>query len=236
LGNNFTKTIEKLLHEIFCEALKIDLKYEDFVSAIVSAYGFRPKKVVYAKLISKIETLIETMRIQPVKHLRSEIDSVDLLRNLISGRKEIVKAYLIDDLGLPEIYALAKSFGYPNLSLKVIVNEIGNTQTFKTIFGVNYMNELSRILGAQLITGQDRLVHEIFSRWVNYDELLRLMEKLLPTRLLEIIDAAPVIIIADHGYDVGHAGGYYRLCHGLECRKALLSMICPIILVSGQLS
>ena len=236
MENNFTKTIEKLLHEIFCEALKINLKYRDFVNAIVSAYGFRPKKVAYAKLIGKIEMLIETMRIQLGKHARIEIDSVELLRNLISSRKEILRAYLIDDLGLPEIYALAKSFGYPNLSLKVIINEIGNTQTFKKIFGVNYMNELSRILGAQLITRQDRLVHEIFSRWVNYDELMRLMEKLLPTRLLEIIDAAPAIIIADHGYDIEYAGGYYKLCHGLECRKALLSMICPIILVSGRIS
>ncbi len=234
MENSFTKTIERLIHEIICEALKTNLKYEDFASVMISAYGFRPIKVGYARLVSKIETLIATMHKLSIKHSRSNIDSVSLLRNLISGRKGIIKAYLVDDLGLPEIYALAKSFGYPNLSLKVIVNEMGNTQTFKEIFGVNYMNELSRILGAQLIAGQDRLVHEIFGRWVTYNELLRLMGKLLPTRLLEIIDEAPAIIIADHGYDVEHVGGYYRLCHGLECRKALLSMICPIILVSSQ--
>jgi len=233
---NGTKTVERLLHETLCEALKYSIRYEDFVGAMASAYGFRPKKVAYAKLVGKIETLIEVMRKQSIKHFRTEVDSVNLLRNLISGRKAIEKAYLIDDLGLPEIYALAKNFGYSNLSLKVMINEVGNTQTFKNIFGVNYMNELSRILGAQLITRQDRLVHEIFSRWVSYDELLRLMEKLLPTRLLEIIDAAPAIIIADHGYDIEHSGGYYRLCHGSECRKALFSMICPIILVSGRIS
>ena len=233
MENNLTKIIEKLLHEIFCEALKINLNYEDFVGAMVSAYGFRPKKVAHARVVDKIETLIETMRKKSIKHLRLRVDSVDLLRNLIAGRRGIVKAYLIDDLGLPEIYALARSFGYPNLSLKVILNEVGNTQTFKDIFGVDYLNELSRILGAQLIAGQDRLVHEIFGRWVSYDELLRTMGKLLPTRLLEIIGSIPAIIIADHGYDVEHTGGYYRLCHGSDCRKALLSMICPIILLSG---
>lgn len=229
---NDIKTIERLLHEILCEALKYSIKYEDFVGAMVSAYGFRPKKVVHAKLVGKIETLIEVMHKQSIRHPRRGVDSVDLLRNLISGRRAIEKAYLVDDLGLPEIYALAKNFGYSNLSLKVIINEVGNTQTFKNIFGVNYMNELSRILGAQLITGQDRFIHEIFSRWFGYDELLSTMEKLLGKRLLEIIERASAIIIADHGYDVEHAGGYYRLCHGSDCRRALLSMICPVILIS----
>lgn len=227
---------EKLLHEILCEALRINLTYEDFVDAIISAYGFKPKKVSHARVVDKIETLIESIHKQVIKHHEFEIDAVDLLKNLISGRQMIARAYLIDDLGLAEIYALSKRFGYSNLSLKVMINKEGNTQTFKKIFGVDYMNQLSRLLGAQLITRQDRLVHEIFGKWFKRDELPKAMGTLLPTNLFKIIDRVPAILISDHGYDIECAGEYYRLCHGHECRKALLSLICPIILISGQSS
>lgn len=233
LENKLPVTIEKLLHEILCEALNYDLEYKEFVSALVSAYGFRPKKVVYANLINKIETLIEVMYKESLKLNWLEVDGAELLRSLTSVRGAIRRAYLVDDLGLPEIYALARNFGYQNMSLKVIINRGGNTQTFKKIFGVDYMSELSEFLGAQLITSQDRSIHEIFSsRWFSCDELLRTMEQLLQKGLLEIIQGA-ALIIADHGYDIEHAGGYFRLCHGTECRKMSLSMICPLIFISG---
>lgn len=232
MESNFSKTIERLLHEILCEALKYNLKYEDFIGIIISAYGYRPKKAVYMKLTSKIETLLGVLHEYSTKYFQFEFYSVDILRNLISGRKAIDKAYLIDNLGLPEIYALAKNFGYSNISLKIMINRVGNTQTFKNIFGVNYMSELSRILGAQLITEQDRLIHEIFGQWFEYYELLKAMGKLLKEGLLEIIKSTPAIIIADHGYDIEHINGYYKLCHGLNCQRAVLSMICPFIFIS----
>lgn len=152
MENSFGITVEKLLHEILCEAIRLNLTYEDFVSAVISAYGFQPKRIKHTRVINKIETLIESIHERAIKRRLIEVNGVDLLKNLISGRQMIARAYIIDDLGLPEIYALSKRFGYSNLSLKVIINKFGNTQTFKKLFGVDYMNELSRLLGAQLIT------------------------------------------------------------------------------------
>jgi hypothetical protein len=59
------------------------------------------------------------------------------------------------------------------------------------------------------------------------------MDKLLNRRLLELIRSGPAIIIADHGYDIEHVAGYYRLCHGYGCQKPLLSLICPFMFISG---
>jgi hypothetical protein len=233
MEDEFTKTIERLIHEILSEAINHDLKYEDFVAAVISAYKYRPKKMIYAKLISKIETLLGVIHEFSNKYPKLEVNTDELMKNLISVRRTVAKAYLIDDLGLPEIYSLTKNFGYLNLSIKVVINKVGNTQTFKNVFGVNYMVELARILGAQLITKQDYYIHETFSQWFSYDELLKTMDKLLNRRLLELIKSGPAIIIADHGYDIEHVAGYYRLCHGYGCQKPLLSLICPLMFISG---
>jgi hypothetical protein len=200
---------------------------------VISAYRYRPKKIIYAKLVNKIESLLGIIREFSNKYQQVEVNANDIMKNLISGRRTISKAYLIDNLGLSEIYSLTKNFGYLNLSIKVVINRIGNTQTFKNMFGVNYMAELARILGAQLITKQDYYIHETFSKWFSYDELLRNMDKLLNKRLVEIIKHGPAIIIADHGYDIEHVTGYYKLCHGYSCKKPLLSLICPFIFISG---
>ena len=232
MEDEFTKIIEKLIHEILSEAINHDLKYEDFVAAVISAYKYRPKKMIYAKLISKIENLLGVIREFSNKYPKLEVNTDELMKNLISVRRTIGKAYLIDNLGLPEIYSLTKNFGYLNLSIKVVINRVGNTQTFKNMFGVNYMIELARILGAQLITKQDYYIHETFSQWFSYDELLKTMDKLLNRRLLELIKSGPAIIIADHGYDIEHVAGYYRLCHGYGCQKPLLSLICPLMFIS----
>jgi hypothetical protein len=37
MEDNFTTTIEKLIHEILSEAINQNLQYEDFVAALISA-------------------------------------------------------------------------------------------------------------------------------------------------------------------------------------------------------
>jgi len=118
MKDSFTKAIEKLIHEILNEAFNYDLKYEDFVAAVISAYRYRPKKIIYAKLVNKIESLLGIIREFYNKYQQVEVNADDIMKNLISGRRTISKAYLIDNLGLSEIYSLTNNFGYLNLSIK----------------------------------------------------------------------------------------------------------------------
>jgi len=46
LENKLPVTIEKVLHEILCEALNYDLEYKEFVSALVSAYDLGRKSCI----------------------------------------------------------------------------------------------------------------------------------------------------------------------------------------------
>lgn len=223
--------IERLVHEVLSEALRAGLSPEEFVGALVAAYGYRPRDPKRARLVDKLEELMEALN-REISAGRASAPGNEILRGLLGSRLAVKRAYLVDNVGLPEIYALARRFGYPRLTLRVIINEKGNTQAFKELFGVTYMRDLSDILGAQLIRGQDRLVHEALGqRWMDYEELLKGIAR-LSERLLELVGEPPALLIADHGYDIERLGDKYRLCHGVNCSRAALSVICPIVLIS----
>jgi len=62
MEDGFTKAIEKLIHEKLSEVIYYDLKYEDFVAVLISAYKYQPRKMIYAKLVNKIESLLGIIR------------------------------------------------------------------------------------------------------------------------------------------------------------------------------
>lgn len=222
--------IEKLLHEILSEALRARLDSEDFADALIAAYGYRPSDLRRAGLVSKLKELMGALA-EEVSAGHASVTGDKILGELLNLRRGVRRAYLVDNMGLPEIYTLARKFGYPRLVLKVIINERGNTQAFKDLFGVDIMRNLSSILGTQLIKGQDSLVHEGEVE-MDYEELLKWIAR-LSERLLDLVGEPPVLLIADHGYDVEKRGDKYKLCHGIvKCSRAVLSVICPIVLIS----
>jgi hypothetical protein len=109
---------------------------------------------MYAKLVSKIESLLGILREFSNRYPQVEVNTDGIMKNLISGIRAIGKAYLIDNLGLPEIYSLTKNFGYLNLSIKVKINRAGNTQTFKNMSKVNNNN-----FSIKPVSTQDHTIH-----------------------------------------------------------------------------
>ncbi len=151
--------------------------------------------------------------------------------------------YLIDNLGLPEIYSLFWSLSsqyHRNINLariKAVINPRGNTAEFKESIGEETMRDIASKYGLQLIRGLDKAVHEVFSKPMDIESLIRSMRSNLLMYAISIIkhdleQGSVLLIIADHGYDIECEGNLCRLCHGSECRRQILSLITPIIIIN----
>jgi len=231
--------LEFQIREIIIYALKRRVNYEGFVKAIVKA--LYPNLSIYAEpeLVRKLKALIEL--INNTEKPKTPYDvPIEEVKQIIANWKG--SRYLVDDLGLPEIYEILRysmQLGR-NINLARIlafINPWGNTAAFKLAFDEGSMREIARNYVTDFIRGQDELVHEIFGKFMNIEDLISSMNNKLRTNIihlvkhdLEIKDNS-LLIMADHGYDIECEDAMCRLCHGNGCIKPIFSLITPLVIL-----
>jgi hypothetical protein len=231
--------LEFQIREIIIYALKRRVNYEGFVKAIVKA--LYPNLSIYAEpeLVRKLKALIEL--INNTEKPKTPYDvPIEEVKQIIANWKG--SRYLVDDLGLPEIYEILRysmQLGR-NINLARIlafINPWGNTAAFKLAFDEGSMREIARNYVTDFIRGQDELVHEIFGKFMNIEDLISSMNNKLKTNIIHLIKHDleikdnDLLIMADHGYDIECGDIMCRLCHGNSCAKPIFSLITPLVIV-----
>lgn len=176
-----------------------------------------------------------------VEHLINIINSLrrvgkDTLLNMKDFieryRRDYRYLYVVDCLGLPEVYALlsiASRKGFV-INLKVFVNVRGVTEPFKKTFGAETMLRVATSLHGLVIKRLDAILHsEEFTRPYNRDELINaLVSRMKYVETLIHLEGA-TLVLSDHGYDITREKTFYFIQHG-HVRNPIFAKLAPVLL------
>jgi len=225
--------------EFIVYAVGSGISYDGLVKAMIKA--MYPDLNVYAerRLVKKLQALIESIRNAEKPRTPYDMPIEEAKQIIMNWRGT---AYLIDNLGLPEIYEilrysrqLGRNINFARII--VFINPWGNTAAFKMAFGENSMMEIARKNETDLIRGTDKHVHHVFRDSMDIEELISNMNRELKEYVIHLIENDleiqdnNILIIADHGYDIECEGTMCRLCHGGDCMKPTFSLITPLVLL-----
>ncbi len=229
------------IYEVVLEGIKHRVEYGSFVHVVIRAEGYNIAHLNFLQkqLADKLSALIEL--VERCRQFSSNFEEIisQKVQELTKG--QYVK-YLVDNLGLPEIYGLFWQLSnkyHRNINLaeiRAVINPRGNTAEFKNAVGEETMRKIAERYGLQLIKGLDEKVHQMFNNPMRTELLIRSMEENLLRHAINILEhdlkrEMKLLIIADHGYDIECEGEMCRLCHGTECKKQKLSLIIPLIVI-----
>ncbi len=144
--------------------------------------------------------------------------------------------YVVDALGLPELYGLWCEAGKVKLIpiLKLFVNSEANTRAFKEVFGCE---DLACVAGASqgmVLKKMDVLIHDIMSgESRSRYEIIDLIVARVKHVTLELpLVKGNTMILSDHGYDIVRVNSRYIATHTHGHRTPLaLAKIAPVILL-----
>lgn len=121
--------------------------------------------------------------------------------------------YLVDCLGLPDIYAL---WCHSSIAvIKAFINPQAVTQTFKTVFGARTMAEIAGSLGGLVLRSLDTMIHSEVFKWQDRNSLIDAIAaraEYVRSHLGPLAKPATVFF-SDHGYDVLKDGDRYAAAH-----------------------
>jgi len=224
------------LIEILELSRKYNLSYMDFFSLFIESYGHmlhafsKIRRDVTENVVAKIRKLAEIV-------VKSS-DTLSTLRNrTLQLRYKGYQPFLVDCLGLPEVYEIYKRItdacGHLSVVIEPYINARGLTYRFKSTFQASSMLELAKMLGTSLYRSIDFVVHNEFSNPLEPDVLVRHADAKLRVYVDELARDAMskhnAFIVSDHGYDVYHTNGKCYLDHGGDSK---LAKIAPLIIVN----
>lgn len=202
------------------------MEYEDFVRSLMRALNYEVPLHDQRALImsSEIRNLISIINTAPKPgNLRKEVG--DIIRDLLRSVNVNI-GYLVDNLGLPEIYGIMRIAQRSNRNvnlvvIKALINPKGNTMEFKEALNEDTMPKVAEDYGLQLVRGQDKAVHEVFSEYMDVNKLITEMKNKLLLNIAKIIKSdmergLRILIIADHGYDIECLSGLCRYVTALN--------------------
>jgi len=219
------------------ESLRIfNLSYRDFFLLLIESYdhkfhaSFKIRRDVAENIVAKIRKL--------AKIVAKSLDTLGILRNrTLQLKGQGYQPFLVDCLGLPEVYEIYKrvteACGILSVIIEPYVNVTALTYSFKSTFQASSMLELARMLGTSLYKSIDLVVHNEFSNPLELDTLVRLAETNLRVYVDELARDAMskryAFIVSDHGYDIYRTNNMYYLGHGEDSE---LAKIAPLIIVN----
>jgi len=225
------KELKSLLEKLLEIAVRRGLSYTDLLRLLAT----------YPRL-SELDFADFHDILAVIKEFSDEVarapDSLLLMRRRVEGLvRKGYKPFLVDCLGLPEVYEvyakITKGCGALAVSVEPYINASALTSEFEETYGSPTMLELAKALGTSLYRSTDEAVHEELGEPMGLDSLLslaRLRLKSVAERLAEdAMRTKRALIISDHGYDVHHSPpDKYYLGHG---RESKLAKIAPLIIV-----
>lgn len=148
-------------------------------------------------------------------------------------RKDYSYLYVIDCLGLPDLYALwftSNKKGFTPL-VKTFINIEATTKTFKEVFSAGTMVQVAIGLQGMVIKRLDTFTHsDMFARPHNREDLV----KALITRMKYVEKLIPLegatMIISDHGFDIVRKDSLYVIQHG-HTKRMIFAKLALIMLV-----
>jgi hypothetical protein len=223
--------LKSLLERLLERAVRRGLSYTDFLR-LLATYS-RPSELDFADFYDILAV---------IKEFSDEVarapDSLPLMRRRVEDLvRKGYKPFLVDCLGLPEVYEvyakITRKCGALAVSVEPYINASALTSEFKETYGSPTMLELAKALGTSLYRSTDKAVHEELGEPVGLNSLLSLAKlrlKSVAERLAEdAMRTKRALIISDHGYDVHHSlPDKYYLGHG---RESKLAKIAPLIIV-----
>jgi len=224
------------LIEILELSRKYNLSYIDFFSLFIGSYGHT------LHLLSKIRRDIAENIVAKIRKLTGMVikspDTLSTLRNrALQLKYKGYQPFLVDCLGLPEVYEIYKRItdacGHLSVVVEPYVNVTGLTYRFRSTFQASSMLELARMLSTSLYGSIDLVVHNELSNPLELDVLIKHADAKLRVYVDELARDAMskhnAFIVSDHGYDLYHTNGKYYLDHGGDSK---LAKIAPLIIVN----
>ena len=227
---------KSLLLEILEDSRSYEVSYTDFFLLFMRAYGYlhneslMSHRDVVDNITAKIKKLAKIIAKLP--------DTLNILKSrVLRLSNQGLQPFLVDCLGLPEIYEIyrqvVKRCGILSVVVELYVNTKALTYRFRGVFEEPSMVEVAKLLGTSLYKHIDMVVHHELGKPVEPYTLVKLAEtrfKIFVDELArDAINKRYAFIVADHGYDIYCENHRYYLGHG---RDAKFAKIAPLIIVN----
>jgi len=143
--------------------------------------------------------------------------------------------YVVDCLGLPELYALWCNAVDKKLIpiVKVFINVEATTKAFKEVFESETMGYVAKDVDGIVFRRLDSRLHETFDKLKTREELINLLVARMNYMILSLpIGKEDTMIFADHGYDIERLNSKYIAKHTyIRKLKVALSKLAPVMLL-----
>lgn len=141
--------------------------------------------------------------------------------------------YVVDCLGLPDIYALfyvACKRGFM-ANLKIFINIKGVTEPFKRAFDAETLSQVATSLQGLVIRRPDAILHsDVFAKPHNREELIRALVGRMKYVVTLIPLEKPTLVLSDHGYDIVREDTSYFIKHA-HVKRPIFTKLAPALLL-----
>lgn len=229
MSNEISKYLQKFFNSFYS---KYKHNYRKFIDVFLRAYerdtrGLSDIDKLLVKDLNSIINMLRAVRIDTLHEMRDFI-----LRYRINYKY----VYVVDCLGLPELYALwcrASKVGFMPI-VRVFVNQKATTRAFKEVFGDETLGQVAEDVGGLVFRKLDTLLHsEIFKELKSRNESV----ELLVGRMRYVVSLLPlmkdnIMIFSDHGYDVIRIDSKYIAKHThIRRTRIALAKLAPVMLL-----
>ena len=211
--------------------------YEKFVDILLRAYdrdlqGLQPLDRGFVEDLADLMATLRAVRTDTLHELKNFIDSY---------RNDYKYVYVVDCLGLPDLYALMCSIDNVKFNFRIFINQRTNTQAFKNAFASETMADVAKMLSGLVIRRLDTSLHEISEKMssggLNRNEVLNIIvgrmnyvSSLLASLMTHM--RAKTMIVTDHGYDVIRIDSKYIINHVFTPNiKPILAKLALVVLL-----
>jgi len=223
--------IERSLQKLFNSFYNIyKNNYEDFVDIFLRAYehelhGLPDVKRLFVEDLINIIDMLRVVRIDTLHEMKDFIERY---------RANYRYIYVVDCLGLPELYALqcrASETGLINIT-RIFINQEATTRALKEVFGVETLSHVAEDVNGMVFRRLDTKLHEKFKEPKSRKEILDLLIGRMKYIISLSLEEGNTMIFSDHGYDVIHTDSKYTAEHAhIHKTKVALAKLAPVILL-----
>jgi len=225
--------VERRIHRLFNSFLNLyGDDYGKFADILLRAYegntsGLQP---VGRLLVEELADLIALLR-------ALSIDTLGELERFVEAHRSEYGIYVLDCLGLPELYALwhrARKASFVPV-IRVFINRETRTEAFKRVFSSETMSGVAEKVSGTVFRKLDEQVHsaDFLGEPRNREEFLSLLVGRMRYAVSHFSFAnVNVMILSDHGYDVVRVGSKYVARHThLDRSRAALAKLAPVLML-----
>ncbi len=210
------------------------LNYEKFADLFLMAYERSPATLsdIDRAIVKTLNSLIDAARAERRDTLHEMKEFVERYRS------EYRYVYVIDCIGLPDLYALWSSAIEKRLIpiVKIFINREAKTVSFREAFGAESMKQVATDFSGQMIRKPDEMLHAIFTTPMERNEFVKLLAWRMSYMARESQPRLEkgTMILSDHGYDVICDGSKYVASHiNIPRARIALAKLAPVMLLKS---